>query len=122
MNRPPLLIGELLRSRREAAGLSVRRLAELAGVNQANISRLETGFATRSSLASLTKLADALGADPLEFYQAAGMETDTSLPSFRPYLRAKYAHLPASKLDELTVFFDTIESEQSAKRHKPTAS
>ena len=119
MKKPDLSIGELLRTRREQAGLSVRRLAELSGVNQANISRLETGFAPKSSLSSLTKLAEALGADPLDFYKAAGLSTDTGLPSFRPYLRAKYGHLPKAKIDELTAFFETVEAEQAAKRRRP---
>lgn len=98
--------------------MSLHRLAELSGVDKSNISRLETGQAPRSSLASLTRLAEALGADPVLFYKAAGQPADTSLPSFRPYLRAKYSHLPEDKLDELSAFFETIEAEQAAKRER----
>lgn len=118
MAKPLPTIGELLRQKREEAGLSIRRLAELSGVNQANISRLERGEASRPMLSSLTRLAEALGADAAEFYAASGQSTDTTLPSFRPYLRAKYGHLPPDKLDELSTFFETIESEQAAKKAK----
>ena len=88
----------------------------MSGVNQANISRLETGQATKPMLSSLTKLAEALGADPARFYKAAGTSTDTTLPSLRPYLRAKYGHLPAAQLDEVAAFLEQIEAERSAKR------
>lgn len=115
-------IGPLLRQLREAAGLTVRRLAELSGVDQANISRLETGQATKPTFESLTKLAEALDADPARFYKAAGASTKTTLPSLRPYLRAKYSHLPASSLDEVAAFFERIEAEQAAKRRTKSAS
>jgi transcriptional regulator with XRE-family HTH domain len=120
MAKPTPTIGTLLRQLREEAGLSVRRLAELSGVDQANISRLETGQATKPMLSSLTKLAEALGADPARFYKAAGSSTDTTLPSLRPYLRAKYGHLPAARLDEVAAFFEQVEAEQIAKRRSKT--
>lgn len=110
-------IAALLRRLREDAGLSLRRLAELSGVNVANISRLESGQAPRSTQSSLTKLAEALNVDPRRLYKAAGItDADAALPSLRPYLRAKYSHLPAGKVDEMVAFFETIEAEQAEKK------
>jgi transcriptional regulator with XRE-family HTH domain len=97
--------------------MSLMTLAERAGVNQANVSRLETGQAPRSTMASLTRIAEVLGVDPLLLYKAAGItEPQAGLPSFQPYLRAKYGHLPKDKLEELNRFFETIEAEQEQKR------
>ena len=117
MSTQDLSLGELVRHLREEAGLSTRKLAELSGVNQSNISRLELGQAPRSTMSSLTRIAEVLGVDPRRLYTAAGItDPDAALPSLRPYLRAKYSHLPAAKVDELVKFFNTIEAEQAAKR------
>jgi transcriptional regulator with XRE-family HTH domain len=103
--------------------MSLMTLAKRAGVNQANVSRLETGQAPRSTMASLTRIAEVLGVDPLRLYKAAGItEPEASLPSLRPYLRAKYGHLPKAKLDELAAFMETIEAEQAEKRTTKRAS
>lgn len=119
MSKPEPTLGELVRKLREEAGLSTRKLAELSGVNQSNISRLELGRAPRSTMSSLTRIAEALDVDPRRLYAAAGLtDVDTALPSIRPYLRAKYGHLPSAKVDELVAFFNTIELEQAEKRKR----
>jgi transcriptional regulator with XRE-family HTH domain len=51
-------IGETLRGRREAAGLTQAQLAALSGVSQPTISAIESGKDT--STATLRKLGDAL--------------------------------------------------------------
>lgn len=117
MNKPDLSLGELVRKLRTDAGMSTRKLAELAGMNQSNVSRLELGQAPRSTMSSLTRIAEVLNVDPRRLYAAAGItDAEAALPSLRPYLRAKYSHLPAGKVDEMVAFFDRMEAEQAAKK------
>jgi transcriptional regulator with XRE-family HTH domain len=102
---------------RQQAGLSIRSLAAKSGVDPANISRLERGEATEPRPESLTRLAEALGVDPADLFVAAGYATPDALPSFTPYLRTKYGHLPASKRQELAEFFEQIEAEYGSKQN-----
>lgn len=97
----PTAIGILLKQLRSERGMSIRVLAERADLDQANISRLETGVATHPQIASLTRLAEALGVEPLDFYDAAGIDVERQLPSFPHYLRARYPWLAASQIAEL---------------------
>ena len=56
-------IGEAVRARREAAGLSMRALAVHVGVSQPFLSKLERG-STAASISTLYRLAAALGVAP----------------------------------------------------------
>jgi len=53
-------VGLEVKARREAAGLSQRRLAEIVGIRQPNIARLEAGDVL-PTLGTLDRIADALG-------------------------------------------------------------
>jgi transcriptional regulator with XRE-family HTH domain len=83
-------LGHLLKSERERAGLTVRQLAEAAGLVPSTVSRLETSFIATPRPDHLQKLAQALGIDVEELYAAAGYLTEGALPELKPYLRAKY--------------------------------
>ena len=112
-------IGELVEALRIEAGLSIRQLAAAADVNPANISRLERGEAPRPQPATLARLAEALGADLEQLYAAAGIVPERDLPSFVPYLRTRYGHLPPDKLEELNATFERIAADyESSPRTK----
>jgi transcriptional regulator with XRE-family HTH domain len=83
-------LGGLLKAERERAGLTVRQLAEAAGLVASTVSRLETGFIATPRPDHLQRLAQALGIDVEELYAAAGYLTEGALPELKPYLRAKY--------------------------------
>lgn len=53
-------VGVEIKARREAAGLSQRQLAEIVGIRQPNIARLEAGDVL-PTLGTLDRIADALG-------------------------------------------------------------
>jgi transcriptional regulator with XRE-family HTH domain len=55
-------LGKHLRERREALGISQGDLASIAGIDQANLSRLERG-ATGATLDTCLRLCAALGLD-----------------------------------------------------------
>ncbi len=98
-------LGRLLQSRREALGLSTRQLEGSSGVDDTSILRLERGTLQRPSVDKLDKLAAALGL-PIEDVRAtAGITRPDGLPSFQPYLRAKYPGLPKRAQTELDQYF-----------------
>jgi transcriptional regulator with XRE-family HTH domain len=65
--------GELIRAARLRKGLSARRLAALAGVSSAYVSRLEAGNLD-PSLRSFARLAAALGLSPGEVWAVVLLE------------------------------------------------
>jgi transcriptional regulator with XRE-family HTH domain len=83
-------LSALLKGERERAGLTVRQLAEAAGLVPSTVSRLESGLIASPKPDHLQRLAQALGIDVEELYAAAGYLTEGALPELRPYLRAKY--------------------------------
>lgn len=63
---------------RESSGLSIRALAEAAGISPATLSQIESGQ-TSPSVATLEKLADGLGLRVAAFFLEAGNEVDVEL-------------------------------------------
>jgi transcriptional regulator with XRE-family HTH domain len=83
MGQPSL--GLLLRSLRDARGLSLRELAQLAGIDHAYVHRLETGDKEAPSPDVLSRLIRALKAEKREAemlrYLAKHTDTDPNLVS-----------------------------------------
>src|SRR5215203_1543827 len=68
-------LGEFIKLQREVASLSVRRLAELAGVSNPYLSQIERGL-RRPSAEILQALAKALKISAETLYVRAGLLTD----------------------------------------------
>lgn len=62
-----MLLGEALRARREASGLSLRAAAERAGMSPAHLSEVERGL-KEPSFGALARIADAMGVEPGEVF------------------------------------------------------
>ena len=77
-------LGEFIRTQREVASMSVRRLAELAGVSNPYLSQIERGL-RRPSAEILQQLAKALKISVEALYVRAGLlsEDDAAAPSVR---------------------------------------
>ena len=77
-------LGEFIRSQREVASMSVRRLAELAGVSNPYLSQIERGL-RRPSAEILQQLAKALKISVEALYVRAGLlsEEDAAVPNVR---------------------------------------
>ena len=81
------LIG-LVKQAREAKGLSIRKLADIAGLHHSFLSKLEAGA---------------------DLFSLAGYRLPESLPSFGPYLRTRYGEeLSPADLSALTHLFDAL--------------
>jgi transcriptional regulator with XRE-family HTH domain len=87
------MVGPLVKSRREARGLTQTELAERTGLRQTYISQVEGGEIVMPRDHNLDKLGAVLGIGRGEFYRAAGMldgieatngNGKTGPPPFRP--------------------------------------
>jgi transcriptional regulator with XRE-family HTH domain len=91
----PTQLGKVVKAYRESMGMTQTRLGELAGVNGSYISMLEGGQrGSRPERDTVLKLAEALGAPPYEFLDAAGRleptdtRSDRVMPSFAEVVNA----------------------------------
>ncbi len=101
-------LGRLIRDRRNDLGLSVRQLAEKAGMNFATLSRIEQGQFAAPGPDKLARIAEALGISTADLFALADYTGPGDLPSFQPYLRGKYRDMPAAAVDELNKAFERI--------------
>lgn len=69
-------VGEFIRERRLAKGLSKRQLAEKAGISHSEVHRIENGERQNPSVPMLVALADALGISQDDILVMAGYKKD----------------------------------------------
>jgi transcriptional regulator with XRE-family HTH domain len=108
-------LGSLLKRERERAGMTVRQLADAAGLVPSTVSRLETGFIATPRPEHLQRLAAALGIDAEELYVTVGYLTPGALPELRPYLRAKYG-LTDELANRIEGFVEAVRQETNQRK------
>lgn len=101
-------LGEYVRAKREAVGMSQRQLAAEAGVSFSNISRLESGFHATPSPELLKSIADVLDVDLAELLAFRGIEV-SGARSLNDYLRRDY-QLPEEGVEEARAAIEEIAS------------
>lgn len=96
-----------LRQRRKALGLTMPQIAELVGVSKSNVHVWEAGtFLPKPAI--LDRLAAALQVSE-EDLLAGGYTQPSELPTYSPYFRLKYGHLPEEAIRELEAHVAEIE-------------
>jgi transcriptional regulator with XRE-family HTH domain len=83
-------LGQYVAREREALGISQRQLAKRIGLSHSYLNRLEGGEFASPEPATLYRIAEALDTEPEDLFALAGHTVPRQLPSFAPYLRAKY--------------------------------
>ena len=101
-------LGLVVQQQRRAKGWSTRRLAAAVGVHMAQIVRLEQGAVQSPHAETLAAIAEQLELPLADLFGLAGFAAPTELPSFKPYLRAKYRDLPPAAVAELERSFQAI--------------
>ena len=101
-------LGNTLRDKRQQAGLSAREVARRAGVSAGTVTRIELGQIPRPQPDSLRAIAAVLDIPAADLFAATDWPSLQELPSFKPYLRAKYADLPPDAIAELENHFQAI--------------
>lgn len=104
-------LGAYIRKHRERTSLSTRQLGELAGIDQAQVVRLENGQVASPKVESLARIAEAVGVPTAELFRLAGVTSLSELPGLRPYMRAKFDELPAAALDEIEQLVERLHRE-----------
>lgn len=102
-------LGTFIRERRLKLGISARELARRAGI--ADVVRLEQGRLPNPGAETLRAVATGLEVPLSDLLAAADWLPPKELPTFRPYLRAKY-RLPDEAVDEMDAFLARL-----AKKH-----
>jgi transcriptional regulator with XRE-family HTH domain len=108
-------LGQFIRTHRETQGVSTRQLAAQVGVDKSQIIRLEQGGVANPRADLLANIATALELDLADLYGFAGYTRPAELPSFVPYLRAKYRDLPDTAVADMERYFARL-----ARRHGTT--
>jgi len=101
-------LGRRLRARRDELGLSQRDIGKLADLDDATIARIEQGAFAAPRPDTLTRLAEALDLNLADVFALADYVIPTELPTFTPYLRAKYRGLPSAAVKDLERYFDKL--------------
>ncbi len=105
-------VGELIKSQREVARMSVRRLAELAGVSNPYLSQIERGL-RKPSAEILQQIAKALQISAESLYERAGFLSPTDRP--RVGVREAIAadkHLTSEQRQALLNVYDSFVSDK----------
>lgn len=98
--RKAFTIGRYIWEERHSQRLSARELARRVAVSDSTILRIERDeIMPKPRL--LRALAEQLNLAVADAFERAGYAIPDDLPTFRPYMRAKYRDLPDSALREL---------------------
>jgi transcriptional regulator with XRE-family HTH domain len=111
-------LGEYIRDRRLSRGWSLNHAAEASKLHFSYWSKLENGVYDAPAPKHLQVIARALQVDFEDLYALAGYELPQRLPSFRPYLRAKYA-LPPEAIADLERYFELLRNHFDIPKDQP---
>jgi transcriptional regulator with XRE-family HTH domain len=106
-------LADLLRLRREAAGLSQAQLATELGVSRPYLTRLEHGTYSHPSLKILIRMVNRLSIPIEDLYALTGILLPTDLPNFGSYLRTKHPEWPEQVVTELVDFYNFVRDKYS---------
>jgi transcriptional regulator with XRE-family HTH domain len=111
-------LGEYIRDRRLARGLSLNEAAEASRLHLSYWSKLENGKYEAPSPKHLQVIARTIGVDIEDIYSLAGYDIPERLPTFRPYLRAKY-QLPPEAVAEMERYFEMLRNYFGIPKDQP---
>ncbi len=111
-------LGDYIRTRRTAMGLSLANAAEASDLDDSYWSRLENDLYKTPSPRHLQTIAVVLEVPVEDLYGLAGYEIPKRLPSFQPYLRAKY-DLPPEAIAEIERYFDMLRNYYGILKDQP---
>ena len=104
--------------RRTSRGLSLSEAAEISGLHLSYWSKLEDGQYEAPAPKHLQAIARALDVAFEDLYGLAGYEIPQRLPTFKPYLRAKY-ELPPEAVRDLERYFELLRAYYNIPKDKP---
>ena len=111
-------LGDYIRSRRSSIGLSLADAAEQSDLDASYWNKLENGHYQNPAPQHLSTIAQVLGVPLEDLYGLAGYDSPERLPSFQPYLRAKY-DLPPQAIADLERYFELLRNFYGIPKDQP---
>ena len=111
-------LGDFIKSRRLSAGLSLAGAAEASDLDASYWNKLENGHYQNPAPQHLSTIAEVLRVPVEDLYGLAGYEIPERLPSFLPYLRAKY-DLPPDAIADLERYFELLRNYYGIPQDQP---
>lgn len=111
-------LGKYIKERRLSRGLSLQDAAAASGLHFSYWSKLENGQYQGPAPKHLQTIARTLGVHFEDLYGLAGYDVPDRLPSFRPYLRAKY-ELPPEAIAQLEHYFEMLRNYYDIPKDQP---
>jgi transcriptional regulator with XRE-family HTH domain len=111
-------LGEYVKSRRLSLGLSLAGAGGTSGLHLSYWSKLEAGQYEAPAPKYLKIIASSLMVPIEDLYGLAGYDIPKRLPTFKPYLRAKY-DLPPEAVGELERYFELLRNYYNIPKDQP---
>lgn len=111
-------LGRFIRTRRQALHLSLAQAAVVSELDPSYWNKLENGHYQNPAPQHLRTIARVLSVPAEDLYGLAGYDIPERLPSFQPYLRAKY-DLPPDAIADLERYFELLRSYYGIPKDQP---
>lgn len=98
-------LAEIIKEARLTKGYSASELARRAGIQASTVTRLEAAQFQHPSPETLVSVARVLEVSASDLFACLNWMPKEQLPSFTPYLRAKYGDLPPQVQEKLESHF-----------------
>lgn len=108
-------LGNFIRIKREAAGLSLRQAAELAGLHYSFWSRIESGERKKITPEDLQRIAEALDTDASELLSFIGVKA--VIPEPKVYFRQAYG-MNDTEAAEAAAIIENLRAHQREQQTK----
>lgn len=112
-------LGNYIHERRLAQGLDIETAAVRSQLHPSYWRKLEAGQYHAPKPHHLRIIAEVLRVPVEDLYGLAGYSVPERLPTFRPYLRAKYQQLPPEAVADLERYFDLLRSHYGIPKDQP---
>ncbi len=107
-------VGATLRRRRLELGWTMRALEDASGVDDAVISRIENGEIAQPRVDKITRIATALGLDPITVLIDA---TGTEPLTITGFLQRRYPELPAEAAADIERYAEAVLADHHINPH-----
>lgn len=113
-----ITLGQFVRTRRQSMKLSLVDAAAASDLDPSYWNKLENGHYQSPAPQHLQTIARVLDVPTEDLYGLAGYDIPERLPSFTPYLRAKY-DLPAEAVADLERYFELLRNYYGVPKDQP---
>ena len=104
-------LAHLLRTKRRQLGLTAREVARRASVDVGTVTRIEAAQILSPRPDNLTAIGQVLDIPAADIFAITDWLPRKELPTFRPYMRAKYKELPDEAVVKMEAYFADLAGE-----------